>query len=85
VKVINITNKKDELKAIEEIKRMIKLRHPRVIELYKYSVDETNSGTHIYMVMQRMQSDLSSYRFTSFADKLRIIKQIVEGLRMLHE
>lgn len=64
---------------------MIKLRHPRVIELYKYSIDETNSGTHVYMVMQRMQSDLSIYRFRDFSDKLRVIRQIVEGLRMLHE
>jgi serine/threonine protein kinase len=64
---------------------MIKLRHPRIIELYKYSVDETNSGTHIYMVMQRMQSDLTSYTFKDINDKIRVIKQIVQGLRMLHE
>jgi serine/threonine protein kinase len=37
------------------------------------------------MVMQRMQSDLSSYKFKDIDDKIRVIKQIVEGLRMLHE
>jgi serine/threonine protein kinase len=64
---------------------MIKLRHPRIIELYKFSIDKTNAGMHIYMVMQRMQGDLSSYKFKNVHDKIRVIKQIVEGLRMLHE
>jgi serine/threonine protein kinase len=37
------------------------------------------------MVMQRMQSDLTSYTFKDINDKIRVIKQIVQGLRMLHE
>jgi serine/threonine protein kinase len=35
--------------------------------------------------MQRMQSDLTSYTFKDINDKIRVIKQIVQGLRMLHE
>lgn len=87
LKISNADDYEDCLKEVTILKNLNKYNHKNILYLIEYFIIEKNQNNHIIMVLKLYDSnlkDLLKIKKFSFQDSIKIMRQILEAIYIMH-